>query len=64
MQENRSSGFTTSSDTNRTGQLQKKAGRLKFWLYVEKESYYPCSENRGADQLCSYCTADLHLSFC
>ena len=23
-----------------------------------------CSENRDADQLCSYCTADLHLCFC
>ena len=23
-----------------------------------------CSENKGADQLCSYCTADLHLCFC
>ena len=22
---------------------------------------YPCSENKGADQLCSYCTADLCL---
>ena len=25
--------------------------------------YYPCSENEGADQLCSYCTADLRLCF-
>ena len=25
--------------------------------------YYPCSENKGADQLCSYCTADLCLCF-
>ena len=25
--------------------------------------YYLCSENKGADQLCSYCTADLHLCF-
>ena len=25
--------------------------------------YYPCSENKGADQLCSYCTADLRLCF-
>ena len=23
-----------------------------------------CSENKGADQLCSYCTADLRLCFC
>ena len=25
--------------------------------------YYPSSENKGADQLCSYCTADLRLCF-
>ena len=25
--------------------------------------YYLCSENKGADQLCSYYTADLHLCF-
>ena len=24
---------------------------------------YPCSENKGADQLCSSCTADLRLCF-
>ena len=25
--------------------------------------YYPCSENKGADQLRGYCEADLHLCF-
>ena len=25
--------------------------------------YYPSSENKGTDQLCSYCTADLRLCF-
>ena len=25
------------------------------YVHVEKELYYPCSENKGADQLCSYC---------
>ena len=29
----------------------------------KKKMEYPCSEIKGADQLCSYCTADLHLSF-
>ena len=28
-------------------------------IYEEEELYYPCSENKGADQLCSYCEADL-----
>ena len=36
---------------------------LKFWILVEEELYYPNSENKGADQLCSYCTADLRLCF-
>ena len=30
----------------------------------EEELYYPCSENKGDDQLRSYCEADLHLCFC
>ena len=25
--------------------------------------YYPCSQNKGADQLCSHCTAALRLCF-
>ena len=25
--------------------------------------YHPSGENKGADQLCSYCTADLRLCF-
>ena len=54
----------TRSDTNRAVQSQKQARGLKFWLEVEEELYYPCSENKGADQLCSYCTADLCLCFC
>ena len=42
---------------------QKMARCLKFCIQVEKELYYLCSENKGADQLCSYCTADLRLFF-
>ena len=30
---------------------------------MEEELYYPCSENKGADQLRSYCEADLRLLF-
>ena len=30
---------------------------------MEEELYYLCGENKGADQLCSYCTADLRLCF-
>ena len=28
-----------------------------------EETYYPCSEKKGADQLRSYCEADLRLCF-
>ena len=30
---------------------------------IEEGLYYLCSENKEADQLRSYCAADLHLSF-
>ena len=53
-QENGSSGFPTSSDTNQSVKSQKNANSLKFWIYVEKGWHYPCRENKGADQLCSY----------
>ena len=53
----------TRSDTNRAVQSQKQARGLKFWLEVEEELYYLSSENKGADQLCSYCTDDLCLCF-
>ena len=55
--------FPNRSDTNRGVQLQKQARSLKFWGYVEKELYYPSSENKGADQLRGYREADLHLCF-
>ena len=53
----------TRFDTNRPVQSQKQARNLKFWILEEERLYYPCSENKGADQLCSYCTADLRLCF-
>ena len=50
---------------NRHVQSQNKARSLKFWINVEEELYYPCSENKGTDQLCSNisCAADLRLCF-
>ena len=39
--------FPNRSDTNRPIQQQKQARSLKFWDYVEKELYYPRSENKG-----------------
>ena len=55
--------FPTRSDTNRPVQSQKRARGLKFWNLVEEELYYSSSENEGADQLRSYCKADLRLCF-
>ena len=51
------------SDTNRAVQPQKMARAMKFRIYVVEGSYYPYSENKGADQLCNYCAADLCLCF-
>ena len=51
----------TRSDTNQTVQSQKIARSLKFRLNEEEGLYYPFSENKGADQLRSYCEADLRL---
>ena len=55
------SGFPTRSDTNRAVQPRKMARGLKFRTWVEEGLYYPYSENKGADQLRSYCAADLRL---
>ena len=36
---------------------------LKFRIYEVEGLYYPCSENKGADQLRGYREADLRLCF-
>ena len=54
---------STRSDINQSVQSQKRARILKFWVKVEEEMYYPCSKNKGAYQLRSYCEADLRLCF-
>ena len=60
---NRSWGFPTRSDTNRSVQPQKVARGLKFRMQVVEGLYYPYSENKGADQLRGYREADLCLCF-
>ena len=37
---------------------------LEFGIKLEEGLHYPCSGNKGADQLRSYCAADLRLCFC
>ena len=55
--------FSNRSDTNRAVQAQKMARDWKFWIWHVEELFYPCSENKGADQLRSYCEADLCICF-
>ena len=57
-------GVSDQVDTNRAVKSQKMVRSLKFWIKKEDGSHYLCSEDKGADQLCSYCTADLRLCFC
>ena len=54
----------TRSDTNLPVQSQEQARSLKIRIYQEEGMYYLCSKNKGADQLRSYCEADLRLCFC
>ena len=55
--------FLNRSDINWAVQSQEQAGSLKFRILKEEEVYYPCSENKGADQLRGYREADLRLCF-
>ena len=55
--------FLTRSDTNQSVQPMKMARGLKFWIKKVQGLYYPCSENKGADQLRGYREADLRLCF-
>ena len=43
--------------------LQKMARGLKFRILEVEGLYYPCSENKGADQFRGYREADLRLCF-
>ena len=54
-------GFPTRSNINQAVQAQRMVRGLKFWISVEEGLQY--SENKGADQLCVYRTADLRLHF-
>ena len=53
--------FPVWSDTNQAVQLQKKARGLKFRIHEVEGLYYPCSENKGADQLRGNRESDLRL---
>ena len=49
--ENLSLGFPKRSDTNWVVQQERMAGGLKFHIQEVEGLYYPCRENKGADQL-------------
>ena len=55
--------FPTWSDTNQAVQLRKMARGLKLRIKEKEALDCPSSENKGADQLCSYSEADLRLCF-
>ena len=49
---------------NHAVQLQKTVRGLKFRIKEVEGLFYPCSENKGADQVRGYREADLRLCFC
>ena len=55
--------FPNRPDTNRPVQSQKMARGWKFWILKVEKLYYPCCENKGADQLRGNHEADLRLCF-
>ena len=63
MRENRYMGFPTRCDSNCHVQSLKMARSLDFGIEEKEGLFYPYSENKGSEQLCSYCTADLRLCF-
>ena len=56
-------GVVTRSHTNQSLQPHKMARGLKFRIKEVEGSYYLCSENKGAEQLCGHREADLRLCF-
>ena len=56
--------FPNWSDTNQAVQLQKMTRGFKFRVKIEEGLHYLCSENKGTDQLCGYCEADMRFCFC
>ena len=53
----------TRSHTNQAVQPLEMTRGLKFCIWEIEVLYYPSSKNKGADQLRSYCEADLRLCF-
>ena len=56
-------GFPTRSNTNQAVYPLKMARGLEVRIQEVEGLYYPCRENKGADQLRGYREADLRLCF-
>ena len=54
----------TQTHLDRPVQSHEQARTLKFRIEEEVLLHYLWSENKGADQPCSYCTADADLRLC
>ena len=54
----RKTGFQTRSNTNRALWPQRMAIGFKFQIKEVEGLFYLCSENKGANELWGYCTAD------
>ena len=55
--------FFNRSGINQAVETQKMAMGMKFLTYKVEKLFYPCRENKGADQLRRYRKADLQLLF-
>ena len=51
------------TQTGLCSHIYKQDRSFKFRISEEEKLYYPCSGNKGADQLRSYCKADMRLCF-
>ena len=53
----------TRSETDQAVQLLEMTRGLKFWIMRVEVLYYPCSQNKGTDQLRGEHESDLRLCF-
>ena len=53
--------FPTRSETNWAMQFQTMARGLEFGIEALEGLYYPCSKNKGADQLCGSAALFSHM---
>ena len=62
-EKNNNLGFRPGPTQNGLYSHRRWLEAVNFGFRKPKKLYYPCSANKGADQLHSYCEADLRLYF-